>query len=356
MRQVFLLPVLLLLCGTDSMTGSRPDSLPPSAERFVFPTKNPWLGRGQPERFYAPVERDFEGKKTFPWEGGMYGFTRTPKRENGRIFFTRFHEGIDISPLQRDENGEPLDPVFASADGTVVHVSADPGASNYGIYVVLQHECSGSPFFTLYSHLADVRVKPGQRVSQGETLGLLGYTGRGINKARAHVHFEICMMWNRNFEFWFPKFFQGTENKHGIFNGMNLQGMDPVGVMEYFRSSPSGSLAGFVQTLPPAFRITIPNAPGFDLVRLYPWLVRSSASGAQENWNVFFSDSFVPVKVSAASSGEAAYSVEWLSKTSVPLIHASRGWISGTPDSPVLSESGRRFVELLLQPDSLNSP
>ena len=66
---------------------------------------------------------------------------------------TRYHSGIDI-------------------DG-------------YGNYVIIDH---GNGYQTLYAHMSGLAVGAGQSVSQGQTVGYLGATGRATG---THCHFEV---------------------------------------------------------------------------------------------------------------------------------------------------------------------
>src|ERR1700687_3809946 len=102
---------------------------------LALPTDNDALFHGGGPDFYQYVERDYHGEKSRPWEGGRYGFVRDPVETSAGIIYTRFHEGIDIKPVHRDANGEPLDEVRAIADGKVVHTNFVPGYSNYGKYI-----------------------------------------------------------------------------------------------------------------------------------------------------------------------------------------------------------------------------
>src|SRR5260370_42532260 len=113
---------------------------------LAMPTDNDALFQGGGPDFYQYVERDYHGEKARPWEGGRYGFVRDPVETSAGIVYTRFHEGIDIRCLQRDERGEPLDEVRAIADGKVVHTHFVPGYSNYGKYIVIEHRGDGSPY------------------------------------------------------------------------------------------------------------------------------------------------------------------------------------------------------------------
>src|ERR1700756_3958502 len=86
---------------------------------LVLPTDNDALFSGEGPAFYQYIERDYNGVKSTPWEGGEYGFVRDPKSTAGGTVYTRFHEGMDVRPGHREENGKPLDEVRAIADGKV---------------------------------------------------------------------------------------------------------------------------------------------------------------------------------------------------------------------------------------------
>lgn len=76
-------------------------------------------------------------------------------------------------------------PVFASAEGSVI-ISAHSGWNGgYGKYIVIAHP-NGTQ--TLYSHLSENLVKAGDYVVRGQTIGLIGSTGKSTGP---HLHFEI---------------------------------------------------------------------------------------------------------------------------------------------------------------------
>lgn len=317
-----------------------------------LPTENRALFQGRPERFYMYVEREFEGVKSRPWEGGAYGFTRNPKRHLGRVIFTRFHEGIDISPVRRDARGEPLDEVRAAAEGEVVHVSAEERASNYGRYVVVLHVLEGSRYFTLYAHLGRVDVSPGQRLRQGQVLGTVGFTGAGITRERAHLHFEFCLMWSRQFEAWFAHYLPNETNRHGLYNGMNLAGLDVAALLKAVRQNPRLGVSGFLRkSSRPMLVMEIPDSRYFCLPEMYPWLLDGVDRSDSHAWAVVLSEHLIPLKIEPRISAVWPPRVEWLGTGDKPLLVASRGLVTGTVKSPRLTESGLRFAHLLTFPD-----
>ena len=100
-----------------------------------------------------------------------------------------FHSGLDIT-------GDHGTPIRASDNGTVLRTNTtcthDYGKSKscgcgggYGNYVIIDH---GNDFITLYGHLTEVDVQPGDKIKKGEVIGKMGSTGFSTGD---HLHFEI---------------------------------------------------------------------------------------------------------------------------------------------------------------------
>jgi murein DD-endopeptidase MepM/ murein hydrolase activator NlpD len=206
---------------------------------LVLPTDNDALFSGGGAAFYQHIERNFKGVKSTPWEGGQYGFVRDPIDTPGGLVYTRFHEGMDIRPVHRDAHGEPLDEVRAIAAGKVVHVNPVPGYSNYGKYIVIEHRWGDSDYYSLYAHLSSIAVEPGESVNRGQNIAVMGYTGTGINRERAHLHLELNLMLSHEFESWYNAFFRNDPNHNGIYNGMNLAGLDIARLYLALQKDPS---------------------------------------------------------------------------------------------------------------------
>src|SRR6266478_2266028 len=227
---------------------------------LALPTDNDAIFRGGGPDFYQYIERDYHGEKSTPWEGGQYGFVRDPEQTNAGLVYTRFHEGIDIRPLHRDENGEPLDEVRAIADGKVVHTSLVPGYSNYGKYVVIEHHWDGSNYYSLYGHLSSIAVQSGEMVKRGQRIAVMGYTGTGLNRERAHLHLELDLMFSRQFEAWYNTFFRSDPNHNGIYNGMNLIGLDIARLYLAIHKNPSLTIPQFLSREEIFYKVTLPKS------------------------------------------------------------------------------------------------
>lgn len=89
---------------------------------------------------------------------------------------TAYHSGIDI-----DGFGNDGQPIVAADSGTVITASSNSG---YGNYVIIDH----GNMKTVYAHCSGLAVSSGQTVTQGQTIGYLGATGRATG---THCHFEV---------------------------------------------------------------------------------------------------------------------------------------------------------------------
>lgn len=88
----------------------------------------------------------------------------------------RFHAGTDLGAPQGT-------PVLAAFSGKVAIADFVGG---YGLAVVVRHQKDTEE--TLYGHLSEIFVKPGETVKQGEVIGRVGSTGLSTGP---HLHFEF---------------------------------------------------------------------------------------------------------------------------------------------------------------------
>jgi murein DD-endopeptidase MepM/ murein hydrolase activator NlpD len=318
---------------------------------LALPTENRALLRGDGAEFYQVIERNLHGVISYPWQGGQYGFVRDPRDLAGETVYTRFHEGMDIRPLQRDARGEPLDEVRAMADGKVVYTNQRAGTSNYGRYVVVEHEWSGCPYYSLYAHLSTIAVEAGQSVKQGDKLAVMGHTGSGITRERAHVHVELNLLLNGHFEGWHEASFPGQINHHGIYNGLNLAGLDLPRLILALRSNPSLTIPAFVGREEVFYKVIVPNSPNFELSHRYPWMIEGSPNETPVSWEVSFTRSGLPLRLRSTDRIVQAAELSWIKSTPIDARYLTRGDVAGRGSSAHLAESGQRLMRLLNFPD-----
>ncbi|MBT2696845.1 peptidoglycan DD-metalloendopeptidase family protein [Bacillus sp. ISL-40] len=109
-----------------------------------------------------------EGNFAWPTVGGYVSSKQGPR-------WGRMHKGIDIA--------RPSNRTIKAADNGVV-VSAGWGGG-YGNKIVIDHQ---NGFRTLYGHMSSLKVRAGQTVSKGTSIGVMGATGDATG---IHLHFEV---------------------------------------------------------------------------------------------------------------------------------------------------------------------
>lgn len=100
-----------------------------------------------------------------------FGVRASPVSDGG----DKMHEGLDIA----NAIGTPI---RAPAQGTVTFAGRKSG---YGQIVILDH---GYGLETWYGHTSKLLVKAGQLVRRGQTIALIGNSGRSTG---AHLHYEV---------------------------------------------------------------------------------------------------------------------------------------------------------------------
>jgi murein DD-endopeptidase MepM/ murein hydrolase activator NlpD len=101
---------------------------------------------------------------------GVFGSRRTFEGEE-----RSWHKGADVAaPVGT--------PVSSAAPGTVTFASNTFFSGNL---VILDH---GAGLFSQYAHLEEIRVKTGQKVTQNDTIGTVGMTGRATGP---HLHWAL---------------------------------------------------------------------------------------------------------------------------------------------------------------------
>ena len=241
-----------------------PAPIPSIWDRLVYPTDQKDLLDWQKPGVYQPTS---SGKI----ESALFGSARTTK-QGGRLL-SSFHEGLDIASLRRDRRSRPLDHIYAVADGTVVYVNTIAGNSSYGRYIVLTHDDPLGEVYTLYAHLATISpgLKKGKSIRAGEILGVMGNSGLlKIPLYRAHLHFEIGLIYNQRFVRWAHS--RKMKADHGTYNGWNLVGIDPLAFLRARERQDYFVFSTHLESIPRAFEVVLNVRRVPDYFQRYPML------------------------------------------------------------------------------------
>lgn len=98
-----------------------------------------------------------------------------------------FHRGIDYT-------GASDETIYATAAGKVRFVDQSPTRTGFGKYLIITHD---NGYESVYAHLSSIVVAVGNRVKQGQKIGVKGTTG---NSTGMHLHFELSKgRWNNKY-------------------------------------------------------------------------------------------------------------------------------------------------------------
>ncbi|MBT3392640.1 MAG: M23 family metallopeptidase [Elusimicrobiaceae bacterium] len=136
-------------------------------ERFVGYQEIAWHIANKKNIGYSkPSIRPVPGRIT-----SSFGYRLHPVTRRRRSF----HYGTDLA-------GSPGEPIKVTADGIV----RDNGwAETLGQAVLIDH---GYGYSTLYGHVTEIKVKPGDVVKRGDVIATMGTTGRSTG---VHLHYEV---------------------------------------------------------------------------------------------------------------------------------------------------------------------
>lgn len=114
------------------------------------------------------------GILSHPLPGGVVSSTFGPRWGTN-------HNGVDFAASEGT-------PYYAADSGTVLYATYDGGWNGgAGNWIVIMH---GNGLKTTYMHSSVVYVSPGQQVTRGQNIGLVGNTGDSYG---AHLHFEVAV-------------------------------------------------------------------------------------------------------------------------------------------------------------------
>ena len=302
----------------------------PVATEIGWPTTMERSAIRSPQDYLQPT---VSGKA----ESALFGMVR----EDGK----RFHEGLDIRPAKTNGDGEPLDLALAAMDGQVAYLNPHVNGP-YGKYVVLFHSSAEIPVYSLYAHLAKIEpsLRPGKPVRRGTPLGLMGRTSAGaspITKDRAHLHFEVGLILSTGFNLWYASQPDNKQspNLHGLYNGQNLIGLDPLPLLSRSRVD----LLAAVLDQPTAVTVALRTNKMPDFLERYRALARGEVAHAA-GWYVEFSWQGMPIRWTALDARSPQ-----LPATRWRLLEIDQGQRQRLIQRKMLGDDGRSPGDLLRQ-------
>lgn len=257
-----------------------------------WPTPNPAFAKGLG---YSTFLQKTGPDKEF--SSGAFGCVRN----NGY----KFHEGLDLYPVNRDKRGKAEDSIFAITDGTVSHINATASFSAYGKYVVLEHNSLTPSLYSLYAHLDTIspNLAIGSKVTIAQVIGKMGNSSSGyrIPLERSHLHFEMGLRLTNKFQNWYNKKSFVSKNRHGNYSGFNLVGIDPIHFYSEYKKKSFATPADFICALTPSVIVQVKTEKTPDFISRYPSLSTTQKTGNSNGWKATFGPFGIPLLIEPVS-------------------------------------------------------
>ena len=164
--------------GSDMKVGER--IIVPNGVRQTLASTVPSTARLTQSQVRGPIP---QGSSSGP---SLSGYVWPSAAKTITQYYGLRHHALDIAGPWQSAN-------YAAKSGTVI-TSQCGWNSGYGCYIIIDH---GGGVKTLYGHNSKLLVSVGDYVEAGQTIGLMGNTGKVRGATGIHLHFEIIVNGSR---------------------------------------------------------------------------------------------------------------------------------------------------------------
>jgi len=161
----------------------------------------------------------------------------------------------------------------------------------------------------------------------------------------------LNLLLSHRFEGWHDTFSKNDPNHNGIYNGINLTGLDIARLYLALHKNHSLTIPQFLNDEETFYKVTLPKSSHFELPKAYPWLLAGNSGKEKSSWEVSFARSGLPLKIEPSDKHVTQPELSYVKKSSINYSYLTRDEISGRGETAHLTEYGRRLMQLLIWPD-----
>ena len=165
------------------------------------------------------------------------------------------------------------------------------------------------------------------------------------------VYTRFHLMLSHHFEEWHAAFFKNDVNHNGIYNGMNLSGLDIARLYLALRKNPSLTIPDFLKTEEVFYKVTLPNSRHFELPKLYPWMLAGADRNEKSSWEISFARSGLPLRIESRDKHITQPELSYVKKSSINYSYVTRDVVSGSGAKAQLTSYGAQLMRLLIWPE-----
>jgi hypothetical protein len=141
--------------------------------------------------------------------------------------------------------------------------------------------------------------------------------------------------------------FQRETNRHGIYNGVNLAGINVAALYLELQANPSLTIDEFLAKQDVFYRVVVPASGLLDIQQRYPWLTRNGYVPGAQAAEISFTQSGLPVRVEWVRRDASEPYVSFVTAFNFDYGQITNRVLTGSRFDYTLSESGRRYLHLL---------
>jgi hypothetical protein len=184
----------------------------------------------------------------------------------------------------------------------------------------------------------------------------MGHTGAGINRERAHLHFEFGFRALPNYAEWYDR--HGVKmgldgpNWHGEFNGMNFINIDPAPLLVATARGKPLTVREIFGRLRAVMRARVPAGRDFFYwQKCRPWMtVGGLQQPLPQSWDIDCDRMGIPLKFTPSDATVSGPELIWFDDTLTVQAAFTRNLVEQRGGKRVLTNSGRRWFSQLTHP------
>jgi hypothetical protein len=160
---------------------------------------------------------------------------------------------------------------------------------------------------------------------------------------------ELNLILTHKFQEWYDAFHQDDPNHHGIYNGINLCGLDIARLYLALREKPSVTIPQFIGHEEIFYKVALPKSRHFELPKLYPWMVNGTAE--PRSWMVSFARGGLPLRIEPSERKVKQPEIVSVKPSRLDASYLTNGIATGPSSHPHLTDYGQQMLRLLIYPD-----
>tara|TARA_B100000941_G_C28483294_1_gene543473 strand:- start:851 stop:1297 length:447 start_codon:yes stop_codon:yes gene_type:complete len=139
----------------------------------------------------------------------------------------------------------------------------------------------------------------------------------------------------------------GSDNRHGLHNGMNLSGLDIANLYLRHQREPDITIPDFLNGTSVYYKVTCPRRGKLELADRYPWIRRGAHHRPSPSWEISFTASGFPLAIAPSHREVPKPLVTYIRTTQSRHDYFTLSRLTGTGRRASLTRTGLQHLALI---------